>query len=210
MQSYDDEFLDEIFETTKQKKSSLRNDAIFDSMDFLDESENDKIKDKKIKKFDKKDDKFFEINPSNSQIPKKDKKRFLSFFSKKDKFANLEISPQIKEKKETNDIKIENFQETNLQKEKEENLQNYDFELLKEKNLTIYHFLYVYLAVAIFLATTLPFLYVKNEIYYISREISTLRNEHEVLLEENKNLKTNIELIRYKHEIQDNFDIKIE
>ena len=210
MQSYDDEFLDEIFETTKQKKSSLRNDAIFDSMDFLDESENDKIKDKKIKKFDKKDDKFFEINPSNSQIPKKEKKRFLSFFSKKDKFANLEISPQIKEKKETNDIKIENFQETNLQKEKEEILQNYDFELLKEKNLTIYHFLYVYLAVAIFLATTLPFLYVKNEIYYISREISTLRNEHEVLLEENKNLKTNIELIRYKHEIQDNFDIKIE
>ena len=28
------------------------------------------------------------------------------------------------------------------------------------------------------------------------------------LIEENKNLKTNIELIRYKHEIQDNFDIK--
>lgn len=215
MQSYEDEFLDEIFETTKPKKQIIRNDAIFDSMDFLndDEIQNDKIANKTVKKFSSKDDKFFDIKSQNSQI-QKTKKPFFSFFHKKDKDQNLnlQISENNQNENLQNDIKLDDFtiKNTNLQKEKDEILQNYDNEIYKERNFTILHLLYVYVAMGTFLLSTLPFLYIKNEIYYISRDISALRNKHEVLLEENRNLKTNIELIRYKHEIKDNFDISIE
>lgn len=50
---------------------------------------------------------------------------------------------------------------------------------------------------------TVPAIYIRNEIYYISRDIAALRTKHEVLLEENRALNNDIEYLRYKNEILD-------
>ena len=68
----------------------------------------------------------------------------------------------------------------------DELLRNYDAEKKKEKNLTLYQLLVVYLLIGFAFLLTVPAIYIRNEIYYISRDIAALRTKHEVLLEENQ------------------------
>jgi len=92
-------------------------------------------------------------------------------------------------------------------KDKKELLEAYDEELLKEKNLSFKTLIIVYLSVFLALAIFLPNIYIKNEIYYISRDIGELYDQHELLNEENKNLKLQIELIRFKNQVLDTLTI---
>ncbi|MCK9256569.1 MAG: hypothetical protein M0P02_00675 [Sulfurospirillaceae bacterium] len=92
-------------------------------------------------------------------------------------------------------------------KDKKELLEAYDEELLKEKNLSFKTLIIVYLSVFLALAIFLPNIYIKNEIYYISRDIGELYDQHELLNEENKNLKLQIELIRFKNQVLDTLAI---
>lgn len=85
----------------------------------------------------------------------------------------------------------------------DELLRNYDTEKKKEKNLTLYQLLVVYLLIGFAFLLTVPAIYIRNEIYYISRDIAALRTKHEVLLEENRALNNDIEYLRYKNEILD-------
>ena len=85
----------------------------------------------------------------------------------------------------------------------DELLRNYDAEKKKEKNLTLYQLLVVYLLIGFAFLLTVPAIYIRNEIYYISRDIAALRTKHEVLLEENRALNNDIEYLRYKNEILD-------
>ena len=82
-------------------------------------------------------------------------------------------------------------------------LRNYDAGNQKEKNLTFYQLLVVYLLVGFAFLLTVPAIYIRNEIYYISRDIAELRTKHEVLLEENRALNNDMEFLRYKNEILD-------
>lgn len=91
--------------------------------------------------------------------------------------------------------------------DKKELLEAYDEELLKEKNLSFKTLIIVYLSVFLALAIFLPNIYIKNEIYYISRDIGELYDQHELLNEENKNLKLQIELIRFKNQVLDTLTI---
>jgi cell division protein FtsL len=91
--------------------------------------------------------------------------------------------------------------------DKKELLEAYDEELLKEKNLSFKTLIIVYLSVFLALAIFLPNIYIKNEIYYISRDIGELYDQHELLNEENKNLKLQIELIRFKNQVLDTLAI---
>ena len=52
--------------------------------------------------------------------------------------------------------------------------------------------------------TTLPKIFIANEIYYTSRDIGTLRDKLGVLNEENRELKSKLEQIRYQNQIIDN------
>ncbi len=49
----------------------------------------------------------------------------------------------------------------------------------------------------------LPKIYLKNEIYYNSRDISKLYNEYSILKEENRVLKQKLEYIRFKNQVLD-------
>ncbi len=63
-----------------------------------------------------------------------------------------------------------------------------------------------YIIVLIILAVTIPKIYISNEIYYTSRDIAKLRGELGVLKEENRELKSKLEKIRYKNQIIDNMN----
>lgn len=52
--------------------------------------------------------------------------------------------------------------------------------------------------------STLPKIFIANEIYYTSRDIGTLRDKLGVLNEENRELKSKLEQIRYQNQIIDN------
>ena len=82
-------------------------------------------------------------------------------------------------------------------------LQNYQNANRKEVNLSFDKLLTTYLIVMFIFLLTVPAIFIRNEIYYISRDIAELRTKHEVLLEENRALKSNIEFLRFKKEILD-------
>ena len=91
--------------------------------------------------------------------------------------------------------------------EKDEIVLNFDNEIKKTKEIPFYTLLKVWIAMMICFFLTIPVIYIRNEIYYISRDISDLRSKHEVLLEENRALKIKIEHLRYKNEILDSFSV---
>lgn len=82
-------------------------------------------------------------------------------------------------------------------------LQNYQTTNFKEVNLSLNKLLMTYLIMMFVFLLTVPAIFIRNEIYYISRDIAELRTKHEVLLEENRALKNNIEFLRFKKEIID-------
>jgi hypothetical protein len=87
--------------------------------------------------------------------------------------------------------------------DRQELLQAYDKEQKREINLSFKTLAMVYLALLVALALFLPKIYIKNEIYYNSRDISELYGQYEVLLEENRELKLAIEWMRFKNQVLD-------
>lgn len=82
-------------------------------------------------------------------------------------------------------------------------LNDYDTEQTKERNLSLRTLVIVYLAMLLALVVFLPKIYIKNEIYYTSREMTKLYGQYELLLEENRALKLKIESIRFKNQVLD-------
>ncbi len=82
-------------------------------------------------------------------------------------------------------------------------LNDYDTEQAKEQNLSLRTLVIVYLAMLLALVVFLPKIYIKNEIYYTSREMTKLYGQYELLLEENRALKLKIESIRFKNQVLD-------
>lgn len=76
----------------------------------------------------------------------------------------------------------------------------------KPQNLSFVSLLIAYGIIALVLFVTLPKVFIANEIYYTSRDIATLRDKLAVLREENRELKSKLEAIRYKNQIIDNLN----
>ncbi|CZE47928.1 hypothetical protein [Campylobacter geochelonis] len=94
--------------------------------------------------------------------------------------------------------------------EKSEILDDYELSLHKEVNLSFYNLILAYVFMAAIIVLTVPTIYIRNEIYYISRDIQDLKTKQSVLLEENKALERKIEAIKFKNEILDPATIKLE
>ena len=82
-------------------------------------------------------------------------------------------------------------------------LDHYDAEQKVEKNLDFRFLLLVYMVMFVAFLLILPKIYIKNQIYYMSRDISKLYGEYSILKEENRVLKQNLENIRFKNQILD-------
>ncbi|WP_331774003.1 hypothetical protein [Sulfurospirillum sp. 1612] len=86
---------------------------------------------------------------------------------------------------------------------KDQLLHEIDDTIHEEKNLDFKLLLVVYLSIFVGLLVILPNIYIKNEIYYTSRDISKLSSEYSVLQEENRFLKQKVEYIKFKNQVLD-------
>ncbi|WP_086234689.1 hypothetical protein [Campylobacter devanensis] len=88
--------------------------------------------------------------------------------------------------------------------DKENLLQSNTRRVKNEENLSFKKLIIGYIILFIILIITLPKVYFSNEIYYTSKDIAELKSKLNVLKEEHKLLKRDLEFIRYKNQIIDN------
>ncbi|ECL1868448.1 hypothetical protein P0Q23_00260 [Campylobacter jejuni] len=171
------------------------------------------------------------IQTKNDQNPiqdKKEKKESIKSIEKiqktEPKIQNsqtIEKQPDIKQSLENLQKKItpqENKQElpkpSNQAQEKQQNdedaqkaknvlLEGFSNATKEDRNLNFNHLLFAALLVSFVLFLFAPQIYIRNQIYYLSREIATLRTEESVLNEENKDLKRRLENMRFQNQILD-------
>ncbi|AHJ13294.1 hypothetical protein [Sulfurospirillum multivorans] len=92
--------------------------------------------------------------------------------------------------------------------DKNDLLDQYDAEQKVERNLDFRFLLLVYMVMMVAFLVILPRIYIKNQIYYMSRDINKLYGEYSILKEENRVLKQNLENIRFKNQILDTIYIE--
>ncbi|EOH2067888.1 hypothetical protein ACLWR4_000951, partial [Campylobacter coli] len=137
------------------------------------------------------------IQPTQTD-PKPDIKQSLENLQKK--IQTQEVKIEI-EKSEIQPIKTEHNEDT--QKVKNVLLEGFSNATKEDKNLNFNHLLFAVLFVSFALVLFVPQIYIRNQIYYLSREIATLRVEESVLDEENKDLKRRLEIMRFQNQILD-------
>jgi hypothetical protein len=72
-----------------------------------------------------------------------------------------------------------------------------------KKKLDLNYFLYVLLTLSFICLILFPKLYIQQQIYFKSRDISRLKSEYEMLQEENRLINSSVEAIRFKNQILD-------
>lgn len=92
--------------------------------------------------------------------------------------------------------------------DKDELLEEYDAEQKIERNLDFRFLTLVLMVLFVGFLIILPKIYIKNQIYYMSRDIHKLFSEYSILEEENKVLKQNLENMRFKNQILDTMYIE--
>lgn len=142
----------------------------------------------------------------------------------------VKLKQELKEQKKIEQEKIKKAQEELKEKEKlakqeqkildekvrlEEN-QEYNqedkYELLdsivseENKNLSPKNLLYAGLMIAFALLIFFPQIYIRNQIYYVSRDIADLRSQELVLDEENKELQRQLEALYFQNQVLDFLD----
>ncbi|MGJ0158682.1 hypothetical protein ACP0SI_06390 [Campylobacter coli] len=137
------------------------------------------------------------IQPTQTDL-KPDIRQSLENLQKK--IQTQEIKAEI-EKPEIQPIKTE--YDEDAQKVKNVLLEGFSNATKEDKNLNFNHLLFAILFVSFTLVLFAPQIYIRNQIYYLSREIATLRVEESVLDEENKDLKRRLEIMRFQNQILD-------
>ncbi len=89
--------------------------------------------------------------------------------------------------------------------DKQELLEKYE----EERNLDFKFLLLVYLSLVVAFLIVLPKIYIKNQIYYTSRDIHKLYSENSILEEESTYLKQKLESMRFQNQILDSLFIEI-
>lgn len=129
----------------------------------------------------------------------------------KQSFENLQkkITPQENKQdfsKPPAQIQEKQQNDEDAQKAKNVLLEGFSNATKEDRNLNFNHFLFAALFVSFALFLFIPQIYIRNQIYYLSREIGTLRTEENVLNEENKDLKRKLENMRFQNQILDYLD----
>jgi len=71
------------------------------------------------------------------------------------------------------------------------------------KTLNLNYFLYIFLVLSFVCMFLFPKIYIQQQIYFKSRDISKLSGEYEILKEENRLISASVESIRFKNQILD-------
>ncbi len=72
-----------------------------------------------------------------------------------------------------------------------------------KKVLSFAFFLYIILILALFSIFAFPKIYIQQQIYFKSRDISKLKGEYDTLKEENRLISASVESIKFKNQILD-------
>ncbi|DAB30382.1 MAG TPA: hypothetical protein CFH84_04315 [Sulfurimonas sp. UBA12504] len=87
--------------------------------------------------------------------------------------------------------------------EKSELLDEVKVVLVAKKVLDFSYFLNVFLILTLVCIFAFPGVYIHQQIYFKSRDISKLKSEHDTLKEENRIIRASVESIRFKNQILD-------
>jgi cell division protein FtsL len=87
--------------------------------------------------------------------------------------------------------------------EKSELLEEYDTLAGVKKKLDFNYFIYIFLTLTFIVMFAFPKIYITQQIYFKSRDISKLKHEYETLKEENKIISASVESIKFKNQILD-------
>ena len=87
--------------------------------------------------------------------------------------------------------------------DKDELLDQVDEVLSPKKKLDLTYLFFFISGVILILGILFPKIYLTQQIYFNSREISKLKSEYDTLKEENKVIGASVEAIRYKNQILD-------
>jgi len=87
--------------------------------------------------------------------------------------------------------------------DKAELLEEYDSYINARKKLDFNYFLYIFLTLTFIAMFAFPKVYITQQIYYKSRDISKLKREYDTLKEENKIISASVESIKFKNQILD-------
>ncbi|MDD2906780.1 MAG: hypothetical protein WBK95_02815 [Sulfurimonas sp.] len=87
--------------------------------------------------------------------------------------------------------------------EKSELLDEVKVVLVPKKVLDFSYFLNVFLILTLVCIFAFPGVYIHQQIYFKSRDISKLKSEHDTLKEENRIIRASVESIRFKNQILD-------
>ena len=87
--------------------------------------------------------------------------------------------------------------------DKSELLEEIDILLPSKKRLDLNYFLYIFLTLTFIAILAFPKIYITQQIYFKSRDISKLKREYVTLREENKIISASVESIKFKNQILD-------
>jgi hypothetical protein len=87
--------------------------------------------------------------------------------------------------------------------EKTELLDEVNSVINPKKELDFAYFAYVLLFLTFGLMLIFPKIYIQQQIYFKSREVSKLKGEYDTLKEENRLIKSSVESIKFKNQILD-------
>ena len=75
--------------------------------------------------------------------------------------------------------------------------------IIKKEKFGIQYLATTYLIMAMVIVTLFPKVYLQTQIYYKSRDISTLKQEYKLLKEENKIITRKVETMKFQNQILD-------
>ncbi len=87
--------------------------------------------------------------------------------------------------------------------EKSDLLDEFDDATEQTRQITFRYFLYVVLVLSFVGMLFFPKIYITQQIYFKSRDISKLKHEYDTLKEENKIISASVEEIKFKNQILD-------
>ena len=87
--------------------------------------------------------------------------------------------------------------------DKTELLNELDLVLNPKKDVDVNHLLYVLLGIVFVCIVLFPKIYIQQQIYFKSRDISKLKSEYDTLKEENRLIKSSVESIKFKNQVLD-------
>ena len=86
-------------------------------------------------------------------------------------------------------------------KEKIELLEEIKYVINKKKDLDVRYLFTVLFSIILAGTLIFPKIYIQQQIYFISRDITKLKSEYDILKEENKFIGRSVETIKFKNQI---------